>query len=238
MDYEKAYKDLMRDIDIAIEGQNDGETKVVLQNIKERNIESYDERIRKEIIEFLTDGIWSVKEIGKVRETQKYAKWIAYLERQKEQKPTEFPKSEDYGIDGLYAAVDILQKTLGDVDGYQTDDGILEHKCAISAVKELYEQKPAEWSEEDRKMLDAIIKRYSFPIETDFSVFVGEDNLKDMREELGWLKSLRPQPHWKPSEEQMEQLRSAAVLPEFGPMVTTKKQFPDLESLYNDLKSL
>ena len=44
--------------------------------------------------------------------------------------------------------------------------------------------------------------------------------------------------HWKPSEEQMEQLRSAAVLPEFGPMVTTKKQFPDLESLYNDLKKL
>ena len=66
--------------------------------------------------------------------------------------------------------------------------------------------KPAEWSEEDRKMLDAIIKRYSFPIETDFSVFVGEDNLKDMREELGWLKSLRPQPHWKPSEEQMTAL--------------------------------
>lgn len=60
-----------------------------------------------------------------------------------EQKPAELPKSEDYGIDGLYAAIDILQKTLGEVYGYQTDDGILEHKCAISAVKELYEQKPA-----------------------------------------------------------------------------------------------
>ena len=75
---------------------------------------------------------------------------------QKEQKLTELPKSEDYGIDGLYAAVDILQKTLGEVDGYQTDDGILEHKCAISAVKELYGQKPAEWSKEDiDKMVNA-----------------------------------------------------------------------------------
>ena len=70
-----------------------------------------------------------------------WKKCLSWLERQKEQKPTEFPKSEDYGIDGLYAVVDILQKTLGEVDGYQTDDGILEHKCAISAVKELYEQK-------------------------------------------------------------------------------------------------
>ena len=59
-----------------------------------------------------------------------------------QQKPAELPKSEDYGIDGLYAALDILQKTLGKVEGYQTDDGIIEHKCAISAVKELYEQKP------------------------------------------------------------------------------------------------
>ena len=47
--------------------------------------ESEDERIRKEIIEFLTDGIWRANEISKVRETQKYAKWIAYLEKQKEQ---------------------------------------------------------------------------------------------------------------------------------------------------------
>lgn len=37
---------------------------------------------------------------------------------------------------------------------------------------------------------------------------------------------------WKPSEEQMKQLKIAADLWEFGPMVTTRKQFPDLESLY------
>lgn len=44
---------------------------------------------------------------------------------------------EDYGIDGLWHAKNILEKTLGKVDGYQTDDGILDHKCAISAVNKL-----------------------------------------------------------------------------------------------------
>lgn len=64
---------------------------------------------------------------------------------------------EDYGIDSLWHAQQILEKTLGEVEGYQSDDGILEHKCAISAVKKLYAQKPVEWGEEDKKMLDDII---------------------------------------------------------------------------------
>lgn len=64
---------------------------------------------------------------------------------------------EDYGIDSLWHAQRILEKTLGEVEGYQSDDGILEHKCAISAVKKLYSQKSIEWSEQDKKMLDDII---------------------------------------------------------------------------------
>jgi hypothetical protein len=55
---------------------------------------------------------------------------------------------EDYGIDGLYHAINILEKTVGRVEGYQSDDGILSHKVAINAVKELYkkqgEQEPTD----------------------------------------------------------------------------------------------
>lgn len=47
---------------------------------------------------------------------------------------------EDYGIDGLWHAKNILEKTLGKVEGYQTDDGILDHECAISAVNKLYKE--------------------------------------------------------------------------------------------------
>lgn len=63
---------------------------------------------------------------------------------------------DDYGIDGLWHAQRILEKTLGSVDGYQSDDGILEHKAAITAVKKLYEQKPS-WSYEDEANLNNII---------------------------------------------------------------------------------
>lgn len=58
---------------------------------------------------------------------------------------------EDYGIDSLYHAQRILEKTLGKVEGYQTDDGIISHQCAITAIKKLYEQKPTEWSQEAEK---------------------------------------------------------------------------------------
>lgn len=76
--------------------------------------------------------------------------------RKIEPKPqTELPKGEDYAIDGLWQAIQILEHSLGEVDGWQSDDGILEHKRAIEAVKRLYEQK-ATWSEEDEETIDRI----------------------------------------------------------------------------------
>lgn len=48
--------------------------------------ESEDEKIRKEIIEFLDYGIWSETTIDKVKQSRRHAKWIDYLEKQKEQK--------------------------------------------------------------------------------------------------------------------------------------------------------
>lgn len=48
--------------------------------------------------------------------------------------------------------------------------------------------------------------------------------------EIDWLKSLRPQPHWKPSEEQMSALQIAAI--------ESKTDFKTLTSLLVDLKKL
>ena len=59
----------------------------------------------------------------------------------------------------------------------------------IAYLEEQKEQQPAEWSEEDELMLN-------WAIECCHKTF-GEYPRKA---EL-WLKSLRPQPHWKPSEE-------------------------------------
>ena len=85
-----------------------------------------------------------------------------------------------------------------------------------------YEQKPAEWSEEDKEMLDAMVDIVANSL---YEPLCPRDKMLD------WLKSLRPQPHWKPSEEQMKHLERC-----FSHGHTS--QLPNqhvLESLYNDI---
>jgi hypothetical protein len=51
--------------------------------------------------------------------------------------------------------------------------------------------------------------------------------------QISWLKSLRPQTHWKPSEEQMRALKKM-----FYGKPTGSAELNSLESLYNDLTKL
>lgn len=110
---------------------------------------------------------------------------------------------EDYGIDGLWNAQRILEKTLGKVDGYQSDDGILEHKCAISAVKKLYEQKHA-WSEEDERMLKWLCRIVHSQRLGKVITLKEESKLGEWMDK--WLNH-NPQNKWRPSKEQMKLLR-------------------------------
>ena len=132
---------------------------------------------------------------------------------------------EDYGIDSLFHAQRILEKTLGKVDGYQSDDGILSHKCAISAVKKLYEQKPAEWSEEDEEMLDNAV--YAC-----LNIY-GKDS-----DTVNWLKSLKPRNMWKPSDEQIKAIRLARsfVMDDFGEHPTLSEILMELEEQLQKIK--
>jgi len=210
---------------------------VIIETIFPELKESEDERVRKAII-----NVFGSHKDYEVFFGVSVTDILAWLEKQGEQKPVELPKGEDYGIDGLYAAIDILKKTLGKVDGYQTDDGILEHKCAITAVKKLYNQKPAWWSEEDETMLERVIKfipqcmtahgyneyinwlkslkervqpeqewseedekciRLSTDI-IDSALRAGFCVQLDRDRCVDWLKSLRPQNTWKPSDEWIE----------------------------------
>lgn len=85
------------------------------------------------------------------------------------------------------------------------------------------EQKPAEWSEENEKMFEHIIAKAT--------LHFSSINYLD-EEEINFLKSLRPQPHWKPSDEQME------VLAWCKPLFADPKLKGILESLIEDLKKL
>lgn len=87
----------------------------------------------------------------------------------------------------------------------------------IPPTKEL---KPAEWSEEDENRFNNLC---SVIDESESWNDVSKQAFKD------WLKSLRPQPNWKPSEEQMKYLVAA---------IEESNENPVLESLYNDLKKL
>lgn len=106
----------------------------------------------------------------------------------------------------------------------------------------LAEQKPAEWSDEDEKKRQRIIK----VIEAADSDWVLQKAYGPYGDLINWLKSLRPDTfqngnsrpktsdNWKPSEEQMKALQHAidACESEWA------YQDDELRSLLNDLKKL
>lgn len=184
--------------------------KYVLERLFPELAESEDEKIRLKLIEAVKGDMV----IGGTKDKQLA---IAWLEKQGEQKSIENINGEDYGIDGLWHAQHILERTLGKVEGYQSDDGILEHECAISAVKSMYEQKPA-WSKQDETMLGEIIDFFengTVKLQHDLSLYAS------------YLKSLKERYTWKPSDEQLEAL-SIAMCGVDDPLF----------SLYQDLKKL
>lgn len=94
----------------------------------------------------------------------------------------------------------------------------------LKSIKDKYVPQPKqEWSEEDETIIDNLVWA------------IANDRIRpqDRDDYCAWLKSLRPQKHWKPSDEQMKALESVIAMPPdgFGWEST-------LESLYNDLKKL
>jgi GNAT superfamily N-acetyltransferase len=65
-----------------------------------------------------------------------------------------------------------------------------------------------EWSDEDADMLNCCISSIEEAKENRYA-YKETDGDTSYDREIDWLKSLRPQPHWKPSEEQMKALEDA-----------------------------
>jgi len=93
-----------------------------------------------------------------------------------------------------------------------------------NSFRRMFEQKSAEWSEEDEKCIRLSKDIIDSALRAGFCVQIDRDRCVD------WLKSLRPQSHWKPSEEQVEAL--GMFVQEYYPHNKL------LKSLYNDLKQL
>ena len=133
--------------------------------------------------------------------TDEYVKPIrTWLEKQKEQKPIE-PGCPQFVFDDVLAldyAMDIVYRKGNEQKLYEALKSL--HSRLIDAFNN--EQQPAEWSEEDERILKGIIGLVDHNQHYDVS----------NKEMIAWLKSLRPHSHWKSSEEQMEALESAVKL--------------------------
>ena len=141
--------------------------------------------------------------------------------------------------------IEALIKYLKEQDGFLTAINCVSTKAILSWLKKQKENpksaisipadcasnangiasvKPAEWSKEYKEMR---IKTLHF-LSTRCSV-------NDYEEIEEWLNSLRPQPHWKPSKEQMNALDEAKIQMS---LIGCYGLCPLLQSLINDLKKL
>lgn len=86
--------------------------------------------------------------------------------------------------------------------------------------------------ERTRKWIYSLIENLGCPADEE-----AEKELEEMQPRaLAWLKSLRPQPKWKPTGEQLSALGSAIHPKEAG--ILLLKEIECLKSLYHDLKAL
>lgn len=167
--------------------------------ILEKN-ESEDKRIRKNLIEW-------VREFKKLNPTNpdhnaECSEAIDWLERQKEQKP------EIKYVYPIFRVGDTIKpKAYNEshrIDEIKDDNYVLDNGFTFPIVDqdvwEIVEQ-PTEWSEEDEDALKYLHKLIDFGYSKDFT---GAQTAAEMRR---WVnKFLRPQLHWKPSEEEMQAL--------------------------------
>ena len=97
----------------------------------------------------------------------------------------------------------------------------------------LTKQKPAKWSEEDENMVRYIGNAITCRESAKYLEEKGVDMIKAHR----WLESFRPQPHWKPSQEQMYMLEWLTTNVLDGGVVGNKAK-EVLNTLIKQLKSL
>ena len=153
--------------------------------------ECKDERIRKEIINFLRSPF-----VTENITDEKIAPWIAYLEKQKEQK--DYRKLYKDIVKSEWFKKMYKGKSLGCDEEQKEQKPISQEDFDTAKHEALWgEQKTAEWSKEDEKRLNWVIEHFSQSGELYHNLIV-------------WLKSLRPHPKQEWSEED-ERMRQTAI---------------------------
>jgi len=175
---------------------------VICEKIFPELRESEDEKIRKELLDFVRSFWTDHKE--KLPQT---SRWVTYLEKQKEQKSTTIPERirPKFSVGDTVCRNGYVDHTVIEIYLWKdpvyvckNDEGLESHISFSEQDKwEKKEQKPVEWSEEDELHLKAVLG------------ILGQKNHPILYK---FVESIRPQPHWKPSEEQMAVLFNAEGL--------------------------
>ena len=225
-------KDYKEKLELARDWYNNQSTtkkeKVLLENLFPELKESEEERIRKEIIQFLQ--LPHPQFVGK----RNQEKWIDWLEKQGEQKTVS--KTEPI-VEGLTTE---FQKQVSHLIASAMDK---EHDYNWSYVKwaanallnyakheleKQCEQKPA-WSEEDDYILNLVGQFTS-------KGYKPHPKIPSLEFVQDWLKSLKERYTWKPSDEQMEALWNA--IPHIPNSEKDIDTITELSVLYEDLKKI
>ena len=140
-----------------------------------------------------------------------------------------------YAFPGLKESEDerIRKDLIHDIESLPVQ-GVLTHRPTsvyIAYLERQKEQKPAEWSEEEEKILMALHHALNCADAQNAIIKSGVD-VTDVSD---FLNDLCPQPHWTPSDEQMKALNRTILLANFG---AEKERWDAMSSLYNDLLKL
>ena len=172
----------------------DSDDMEVLSVVVPELAESEDERIRKALIELVTnDKVAGFTEFYEKRGIT-CDDVIAYLEKQKEQKSAEIDEDIELGLD---RALQIIKEAKGVLKGYQSDDGIYECDHAIrtlthilkNGIEQKTEEKPINWTEltwEDINELEDIINKVHYEFRNGIGqIHFGKEVLEKFREYKG-----------------------------------------------------
>ena len=122
----------------------DDDDLLALQTLIPELSESEDERIRKEIIDYLSNELHNVKQL--TPRTNEFDAWIAYLEKQKEQKSLDISAASEWLKNHVCNYVNSEYNEFHKCVEY---DGSIDKERLVSDFEEAMqkEQKPAEWDE-------------------------------------------------------------------------------------------
>ena len=179
----------------------------------------------------------TMKKVRALREKQKEQKpefhlppnfGMAYYNPKplKEQKPAEWSEEDQERLDRVTQLIEHF-------DGLANEPTFAGPKFTHPYTKEiewLHNLRPQkqEWSKGDEKMINKTINLLAMHNN-------GCVNITDINECSTWLKSLRPQPHWKPSEEQVKDLKVVENILRKGNYIGLAD---GIESLQTDLLKL